>query len=144
MDSDEGEPQQEQVEEHRPTGEWHEEEPELEKLDSSYFDEPNSIYKTIRSGFKVQMDLTRDNSGFSNTFWPEFHLMVGERYIMSAKKTNSRPTSTFIISSKPEIFEEDSPAYLGKMKSNVMGETLNVFGRGLNPSEAQKKGATPR
>ena len=56
---------------------------------------------------------------------------------MSAKKTASKPSSTFIVSSKKGDYEEDSPHYLGKMKSNVIGDTLNIFGPGLSPSNAK-------
>ena len=88
------------------------------------------------------MEIVRDKGGF-NTFWPEFHLHFSDdsHYVMSSKKTSSRPTSTFIISRSRDHFEEDSPFYLGKMKSNVLGDVLNIFGPGVEPSEAkQKKG----
>jgi tubby and related proteins len=90
------------------------------------------------------MEIIRDKGGFN--FWPEFHLYFSEdsHYLMSAKKTSSRPTSTFIISRSRTNFEEEGPQYLGKMKSNVLGDVLNVFGPGLNPSNAKEKGVAPR
>ena len=56
---------------------------------------------------------------------------------MSAKKTSSKPSSTFIMSINKSNFDENSPYYLGKMKSNVLGDVLNIFGPGLNPSNAR-------
>jgi tubby-related protein 1 len=84
------------------------------------------------------MEIIRDKDGF-NTFWPEFHLHFVEdsHYVMSAKKTGSRPTSTFIISKNRTNFEEEGPQYLGKIKSNVLGDVLNIFGPGLNPANAK-------
>lgn len=84
------------------------------------------------------MEIIRDKDGF-NTFWPEFHLHFAEdsHYVMSAKKTASRPTSTFILSRNRTNFEEQGPQYLGKMKSNVLGDVLNIFGPGLNPTNAK-------
>jgi len=84
--------------------------------------------------------MVRDKEGF-NTFWPEFHLYfcANSHYVMSAKKTSSKPSSTFIISIFKSNFEENSQFYLGKMKSNILGDVLNVFGPGLSPSNAKDK-----
>lgn len=65
-------------------------------------------------------------------------------YLMSAKKTSSKPMSTFIMSSSKDSFEESSSSYLGKMKSNVIGDMLNIYGPGLNPSNAKEKKEVPR
>lgn len=56
---------------------------------------------------------------------------------MSAKKTSSKPASTFIISRAITDFSETGPSYLGKVKSNVLGDTYNIYGPGLNPSNAE-------
>lgn len=96
----------------------------------------------MREKTTLKMEIIRDKGGF-NTFWPEFHLHFSDdsRYVMSAKKTSSRPTSTFVISLGRSDFEEHSPSYLGKMKSNVLGDVMNVFGPGVEAGEArQKKG----
>jgi hypothetical protein len=84
------------------------------------------------------MELRRDNSGF-NTFWPEFKLAFkGEEMgILHAKRTTARPISTFIISLSKTDFEESSDNFMGKMKSNVMGDVLNIFGAGLSPKNAK-------
>jgi hypothetical protein len=91
------------------------------------------------------MEIIRDNDGF-NTFWPEFHLHFSEdsQYVMSAKKTSSRPTSTFIITRTRNNFEEQGSQYLGKMKSNVLGDVFNIFGPGPSPSNAKEKNIPPR
>jgi hypothetical protein len=51
------------------------------------------------------MQIIRDKGGF-NTFWPEFHLQFKKdaQYIISAKRTSSKPTSTFIISASRTNF----------------------------------------
>jgi hypothetical protein len=68
------------------------------------------------------MEIVRDKDGF-NTFWPEFHLQFthDKKYVLSSKKISSRPISTFIISSSRQNLEEDSPFFLGKVKSNALG-----------------------
>lgn len=111
---------------------------------SEYFNFANEevftkqLYLDIREKTTLRMEIIRDKGGF-NTFWPEFHLHFSEdsRHVMSAKKTSSRPTSTFVISKSKDDFSEEGPFYLGKMKSNVLGDVLNIFGHGLNPSNAK-------
>jgi hypothetical protein len=55
------------------------------------------------------MEIIRDKDGF-NTFWPEFHLSfcADSHYVMSGKKTSSKPSSTFIMSVSKNNFEENS------------------------------------
>jgi hypothetical protein len=91
------------------------------------------------------MEIIRDKGGF-NTFWPEFHLhFTGDsQYVMSAKKTASRPTSTFVISRSRTHFDENDYYYLGKMKSNVLGDVLNIYGPGLNPKNSKETNLPPR
>jgi hypothetical protein len=56
---------------------------------------------------------------------------------MSAKMISSKPRSTFIISSDKYDFDENSKNYLGKIKSNLLGNILNIFGKGRSPSHAK-------
>lgn len=84
------------------------------------------------------MEVTRENSGF-NTFWPEFELRFTSDKIgvLKAKKTSSRPISTFLISIHGHSIEENTPNYMGKVKSVGIGESFNIFGPGFNPSKAK-------
>lgn len=63
---------------------------------------------------------------------------------MSAKRTSSKPTSTFIISASRTNFQEDSEFYLGKMKSNLLGNVMNIFSPGLSMADAKQRNETPR
>lgn len=91
------------------------------------------------------MEVIRDNGGF-NTFWPEFHLHFtadGKR-VLSAKKTSSRPTTTFIFSRDSHMIDEASNSYLGKAKSTALGDTFNIFAPGLSPNNAKERNVPPR
>jgi hypothetical protein len=63
---------------------------------------------------------------------------------MSAKKTSSKPSSTFILSASKCSYEEDTSVYIGKMRSNLLGDVLNIYGPGLNPENAKNANVTPR
>lgn len=63
---------------------------------------------------------------------------------MSAKRVSKTPYSTFVISTNPDNFQENSPYYLGKAKGSVMGDQLDIFGPGFSPSVAFEKKVKPR
>ena len=103
------------------------------------------LVEPVRQSCMLRLELITDKSGL-NTFWPEFHIhfQQNSHYVMSAKKTGSKPYSTFVMSVSKVNFEETSESYIGKMKSNVLGDQLNIFGPGLNPSNAREKNQVPR
>lgn len=103
------------------------------------------MVENISANTTLEMALIRNTSGF-NSFWPEFYLRFPSEKasLLAAKKVSSKPISTYIISSSPRNFEENSHSYLGKLKSNLFGDVLNLFGPGLNPSNAQEQDSIPR
>ena len=92
----------------------------------------------------LQMVLLRNKEGF-NSFWPEFYLQFAKKNktFLAAKKVSSKPASTFIISSNIN-FTENSSFYLGKLKANIFGDVINLFGVGFNPSDAKDRNCIPR
>jgi hypothetical protein len=91
------------------------------------------------------MVLQRNKDGF-NSFWPEFYLKFESEDIvlLAAKKVSSKPAATFVLSSNASNFTENSSCYLGKLKSNLFGDVINLFGIGLNPGEAKDRNCIPR
>ena len=87
----------------------------------------------------LKMVLARDNTGFK-TFWPEFYMKFpnDNQIIISAKRTTARPIATYILSLSSTDFEENTPNYLGKIKSSALGDILYVFGPGYSPSKAKE------
>ena len=63
---------------------------------------------------------------------------------MSAKLSSSNTTSTFLLSLQKNQFKENYDGYLGKVKTNFMGNIANIYSPGLNPSDAKEKGLVPR
>lgn len=58
------------------------------------------------------------------------YLEANMRFILSCKKTSSQ---TYLLSDNLDIYEENGPNYLGKVKSNFFGSELSFYTRGLNP-----------
>ena len=63
---------------------------------------------------------------------------------MSAKLSSNNTTTTFLASLNPNHFVENGLGYLGKVKVNFMGNIVNIYGPGFNPSDVKDKKAVPR
>jgi tubby-related protein 1 len=76
-----------------------------------------------------------------NRFWPQFyfHLEPTNYFTLGAKQTGNNSSITFLLSRDKNIYEENSPEYLGKVKANFTGTLVNVFGRGYNPKDYIEK-----
>lgn len=73
--------------------------------------------------------------------WPEFQLRFADdtRPLMAAKRTSFKPYSTYLISTTPNDYDAGSSTFLGKIKANLHGTVVNIFGPGLSPSVAAKQ-----
>lgn len=69
------------------------------------------LAKKVPEHSVMQLILQRNKDGF-NRFWPEFSLHFLKETegpsLISAKKISSQPSTTYIISTSPENFEENS------------------------------------
>jgi len=92
----------------------------------------------------LKMVIKRESSG-TNMFWPEYELKFhNEPAFCFAKRTTARPIATYLISLSANEFDESKSSYIGKIKTNIIGNILYVFGPGLNPKNAEVKGVNPR
>ena len=60
----------------------------------------------------------------------------------SAKLTGYNKQITFKIYERNQITGENGPGYLGKVKTNFLGDVVNIYGPGFNPAN-YKKGKQP-
>lgn len=100
----------------------------------------------VKPAITLSMEVVRMNEG-TNRLWPEFFVYFPDdgKYVVSAKKTSTRPTSTFSLSYNKSNYEENNPCYFGKIKSvGLGGEVYNIFGPGFSPSDAKERGIAPR
>lgn len=83
----------------------------------------------------------RRDQEWLNKIWPQFHLhqLTSNERHMSAKLTGNNASTTFIMSSNKSDFTENGPFYLGKVKANFIGNVINVYGPGFNPTDAKAK-----
>lgn len=65
------------------------------------------------------------------------HYFRNNDYLMAGKLVSNNTTSTFLVSLNQEDFVENGIGYIGKVKTNFTGNIANIFGAGLNPSDAK-------
>lgn len=58
---------------------------------------------------------------------------------MSAKMTSNNASNTFIVAQGKKDFKQNGPLYLGKIKTNVVGNIVNIFGPGYSPKDYNLK-----
>lgn len=58
---------------------------------------------------------------------------------MSAKVTGNNAACTFILSKNQSDFTENGPSYIGKVKANFIGNVINIYGPGYNPTDYKNK-----
>ena len=87
--------------------------------------------------------MKRNQRGF-NKLWNQLDLYynLNEKYCFSAKLTGYNKEITFTICENKCSFAENAVDYLGKVKTNFMGNIVNIYGPGYNPS-GFKKGKLP-
>ena len=101
----------------------------------------------IKKGKVIQLTVVRDKSGFTNKFFPKFHLYFSEGFatdkrvhLMSARKRGGNKSSNYIISLSKTDFDRKSVNCLGKLRSNFTGTKFRLFNAGENP---KKRTANP-
>ena len=85
--------------------------------------------------------IIRRDQQWLNKIWPQFHLhdKTNNEHRLSAKLTGNNASTTFIISHNKDDFNENGPHYVGKVKANFIGNIINVYGPGYNPTDHKTK-----
>ena len=85
--------------------------------------------------------IMRRDKQWLNKIWPLFnlHTKSDNQYVFSAKLTGNNKETTFTICESTDQFVQNSPKYLGKVKTNFIGNIINIYGPGYNPSDYKNK-----
>ena len=62
----------------------------------------------------------------------------GGALILAARKRKKAKTSSYLISTSADDLRKDSPSYVAKVRSNVMGTRFVSYDNGLNPKELRR------
>eukprot|EP01138_Halocafeteria_seosinensis_P015407 gb/GECG01015724.1/.p1 GENE.gb/GECG01015724.1/~~gb/GECG01015724.1/.p1 ORF type:complete len:505 (+),score=67.99 gb/GECG01015724.1/:1-1515(+) len=85
----------------------------------------------------VQCYIERKKTGLK-WMYPEYYLYMknDDRFLLAAKKRSKQKTSNYLMSMDKGDMSRDSPNFLGKVRSNLMGTEFIVYDDGQNPSKA--------
>jgi len=114
------------------------------KLD--YSDLRAFLLQPVPKGVLFQCYILRNKKGLLNKLYPTYECYVSgeERFLMAARKRTQNKTSNYMISTDKSNVGggKESPAYLGKVRSNFVGTEFVAYDKGLNPGELEPEAAS--
>jgi len=92
----------------------------------------------------VKCKVTRDQRLLQVLGFPIYKMVLdngsseGGALILAARKRKKAKTSSYLISTSADDLRKDSPSYVAKVRSNVMGTRFVSYDNGLNPKELRR------
>lgn len=92
----------------------------------------------------VQCYIDRDKSSISSMLYPMYTLSYKERFLLAGKKRTYNKTSNYMITMDKRDLNRESPAFLGKLRSNMVGTEYVVFddGEAMDSKPVPSSGST--
>ncbi|XP_077911558.1 tubby-related protein 1 [Halichoerus grypus] len=84
----------------------------------------------------VRCRLTRDKKGMDRGLYPSYFLHLDtERkvFLLAGRKRKRSKTANYLISSDPTNLSRGGENFIGKLRSNLLGNRFTVFDNGQNP-----------
>ena len=92
----------------------------------------------------VKCKVTRDQRLLQVLGFPIYKMVLdngsvdGGPLILAARKRKKAKTSSYLMSTSADDLRKDSPSYVAKVRSNVMGTRFVSYDNGLNPKELRR------
>ncbi|XP_074650476.1 protein king tubby 1-like isoform X2 [Tubulanus polymorphus] len=98
------------------------------------------ILKPAPQGVTMKCRITRDKKGVDRGMFPTYFLHLerddGRRvFLLAGRKRKKSKTSNYCISIDPTDLSRDGEAFVGKLRSNLLGTQFTVFDGGKNPKK---------
>ncbi|XP_006860625.1 PREDICTED: tubby-related protein 1 [Chrysochloris asiatica] len=101
-------------------------------------DEPGEfVLLPAPQGHTVRCRLTRDKKGMDRGLYPSYFLhldMKKKVFLLAGRKRKRSKTANYLISSDPTNLSRGGENFIGKLRSNLLGNRFTVFDNGQNPS----------
>lgn len=95
--------------------------------------------------------ITRDRKGMDRGLYPTYFLHLERDYgkkvfLLAGRKRKKSATSNYLISTDPTDLSRGGEAYIGKLRSNLLGTQFTVYDNGRSPRHSGNKddNAKPR
>ncbi|XP_021115609.1 tubby-related protein 1 isoform X1 [Heterocephalus glaber] len=94
------------------------------------------VLRPAPQGRTVRCRLTRDKKGMDRGLYPSYFLHLdAERklFLLAGRKRKRSKTANYLISSDPTNLSRGGDNFIGKLRSNLLGNRFTVFDAGQNP-----------
>ncbi|XP_022281674.2 tubby-related protein 1 isoform X5 [Canis lupus familiaris] len=100
-------------------------------------DEPQEfVLRPAPQGRTVRCRLTRDKKGMDRGLYPSYFLHLDTEkkvFLLAGRKRKRSKTANYLISSDPTNLSRGGENFIGKLRSNLLGNRFTVFDNGQNP-----------
>ncbi|XP_059257516.1 tubby-related protein 1 [Mustela nigripes] len=100
-------------------------------------DEPREfVLQPAPQGRTVRCRLTRDKKGMDRGLYPSYFLHLDTEkkvFLLAGRKRKRSKTANYLISSDPTNLSRGGENFIGKLRSNLLGNRFTVFDNGQNP-----------
>nr|XP_015304996.1 tubby-related protein 1 isoform X8 [Macaca fascicularis] len=100
-------------------------------------DEPREfVLRPAPQGRTVRCRLTRDKKGMDRGMYPSYFLHLDSEkkvFLLAGRKRKRSKTANYLISSDPTNLSRAGENFIGKLRSNLLGNRFTVFDNGQNP-----------
>ncbi|XP_035879887.1 tubby-related protein 1 isoform X1 [Phyllostomus discolor] len=102
------------------------------------------VLQPAPQGRTVRCRLTRDKKGMDRGLYPSYflHLDTDKKvFLLAGRKRKRSKTANYLISSDPTNLSRGGENFVGKLRSNLLGNRFTVFDNGQNPHRGGGGGA---
>ncbi|XP_032319411.1 tubby-related protein 1 [Camelus ferus] len=100
-------------------------------------DEPREfVLRPAPQGRTVRCRLTRDKKGMDRGLYPSYFLHLDTEkkvFLLAGRKRKRSKTANYLISSDPTNLSRGGENFIGKLRSNLLGNRFTAFDNGQNP-----------
>ncbi|CAI9738555.1 Hypothetical predicted protein [Octopus vulgaris] len=105
------------------------------------------VLKPAQQGSIIKCRITRDKRGVDRSVYPTYYLHMEredgkKQFLLAGRKRKKSTTSNYLISTDPTDLSRGGEAYIGKLRSNLLGTQFTLFDKGSNPKRSNSL-ATP-
>ncbi|XP_055463192.1 tubby-related protein 1 [Psammomys obesus] len=94
------------------------------------------VLQPAPQGRVVRCRLTRDKKGMDRGMYPSYFLHLDSEkkvFLLAGRKRKRSKTANYLISSDPTNLSRGGENFIGKLRSNLLGNRFTVFDNGQNP-----------
>ncbi|XP_048203269.1 tubby-related protein 1 isoform X2 [Perognathus longimembris pacificus] len=100
-------------------------------------DDPREfVLRPAPQGRAVRCRLTRDKKGMDRGMYPSYFLHLDAQkkvFLLAGRKRKRSKTANYLISSDPTNLSRGGENFVGKLRSNLLGNRFTVYDSGQNP-----------